>query len=193
MEPFVNIHTHHPQREELTLRCEGIHPWEAALWEGGEPPVSEAAEGVGEIGLDFARPINRVRQEALLRTQLHVAEVRRLPVVLHCVRAFEPLMRILPDYKLQFVVFHGFIGSIEQASRALAKGYFLSFGERSFRSPRTVEAMRHTPLERLFLESDESPTPIAEIYGRAAQLLGLDLTILRKALFQNYQKIKDQR
>ncbi len=189
MQPIVNIHTHHPQPGELTPQTEGIHPWSAEQWDGEIPALLPECEAVGEIGLDYACGVDRLRQEELFRAQLQLACTQRLPVVLHCVRAFEPTMRILGDYRLQQVIFHGFIGSWQQAEQALKEGYFLSFGERSFRSPRTVETMRHTPLERLFLESDESPTPIGEIYRQAAGLLNLEPVYLKHIIRSNFKQI----
>ena len=87
-----------------------------------------------QTGLDFVRGADRAAQLSALRTQLRLARERGLPVVLHCVRAFEPLMRELAASEPRAVIFHGFIGSPEQARQALAKGYCLSFGERTFAS-----------------------------------------------------------
>ena len=53
-----------------------------------------------------------------LREQLDLAERTGLPVVLHCVRAFEPLMKELQGRRLKAVIFHGFIGSPQQLSTA---------------------------------------------------------------------------
>ena len=74
---------------------------------------------------------------------------RQLPVVLHCVRAFEPVdAGTGQPASPRAVIFHGFIGSPEQArTRTSEKGYYLSFGVRtSLRSPQApCEALRETP------------------------------------------------
>ena len=110
-------------------------------------------------------------------------------MVLHCVRAFEPLMRELAASEPRAVIFHGFIGSPEQTRQALAKGYCLSFGERTFASPKTLAALRGTPLSQLFLETDDSPVPIAEIYARAAEAKGVPEEVLQRAILDNYKRI----
>lgn len=199
--PFVDIHTHRPTGCGIELRTAGIHPWDA-----GKQPVEAAmqtleaelargdAQALGEIGLDFARAATqelRDAQAALFRAQLALACERGLPVVLHCVRAFEPTMRMLREQEPRAVVFHGFVGSPEQACRALERGYYLSFGERTFASPRTVEALKATPLSQLFFETDESETPAKMIYIRAAALLGLDVETLRQTAYANYRRIFD--
>ena len=144
---------------------------------------------VGEIGLDYAGTVGREAQLRIFREQLDWAERLGKPVVLHCVKAFEAVMRELAPHALRAVIFHGFIGSSQQAAEAIKKGYYLSFGERTFRSPRTVEALRRTPVENLFAETDESDVPIEEIYRRIAQAKDLDPELLKCAIYRNYREI----
>ena len=81
------------------------------------------------------------------------------------------------------------IDTPEQARQALAKGYCLSFGERTFASPKTLAALRGTPLSQLFLETDDSPVPIAEIYARAAEAKGVPEEVLQRTILDNYKRI----
>ncbi len=187
---YVNIHTHRPAGRGIELRTAGVHPWRAAEERVADLlPLAPGVQAVGETGLDFACGTDRGAQYAALRTQLQLACDQGLPVVLHCVRAFGEVMRCLAERMPRAVIFHGFIGSAQQAREALGRGCWLSFGERSFRSPRTVEAMRMTPLERLFFETDDSPTPIEAIYARGAELLGLSVETLQRATTENYERI----
>ena len=193
MGKLVNIHTHNPAMAEITIRTAGIHPYDAASADATrlEAIEREAAEAdaVGEIGLDFACDVSREEQERVFRVQLSTAERLQKPVVLHCVRAFEPTMAMLDGVRLPAVIFHGFIGSPEQARCAVARGYYLSFGERTFRSPKSIEAMRSTPLSHLFVENDESPTPIAELYERVAALLGIETQVFEAQATENFERI----
>lgn len=187
---FVNIHTHRPTGRGIELRTAGIHPWDADKQDVASIlPLPEEVQAVGEIGLDFLRGPAAEVQFAAFRAQLRMARERRLPVVLHCVRAFEAVMRCLAECEPRAAIFHGFIGSPEQARQALGKGYFLSFGERTFRSPKTLAAMRATPLSQLFLETDESETPICTIYARVAEALGTSIEALQRATTENYERI----
>jgi TatD DNase family protein len=168
----------------------GIHPWHTL--EADLSAVELTAVGVdaiGEIGLDFACDVPREEQMALFRAQLAIAERLKKAVVLHCVKAFEEVMKVLSEHRLQAVIFHGFIGSAEQAQRAVRQGYYLSFGERTFRSNKTIEALRSTPLSNLFVETDESFTPIEEIYAKIAELRGISTTELITAAEENYKRI----
>ena len=186
----IDIHTHNTQTPAQTISTVGIHPWHSL---GADLSAVESAvaniDAVGEIGLDFACDVPKEVQITIFRAQLAIAEQYKKAVVLHCVKAFEEVMKIVAEYHLQAVIFHGFIGSAKQAQRAVAQGFYLSFGERTFRSPKTIEALRSTPLSQLFVESDESTTPIEEIYARIAELRGVDIAILSEATKANFDKI----
>lgn len=187
---FVNIHTHNPTGRAIEIATAGVHPWDAGH---GNIAETESAIGhidaIGEIGLDYACNVDRTVQQNVFDTQLGLAERSGLPVVLHCVKAFEPVMKTLAKYRLKAVIFHGFIGSREQMRRAVEAGYYLSFGERAFASPKTMEAMREIPKERMFLETDDTPTDIAEIYRRAAEVTGIDIETLKRKITDNYNGI----
>ena len=193
---FVNINTHRPAEEAITLTTAGIHPWLAnesridsveALREALGDAL-DGAQAIGETGLDFACTAGREAQERLFRAHLHLAAELRLPAVIHCVRAFEPVMKILSEYAVPRVLFHGFVGSKEQALKAVGRGYFLSFGLRSLRSPRTVEAMRTVPPELMFVETDDDDIAIGEIYRMAAAALGTEPETLRHRSDENYKR-----
>ena len=186
----TDIHTHNAQTNAQTIVAVGIHPWHAleADLAAVEAQIADA-DAVGEIGLDLACDVPREVQMDVFRAQLTLAERHQKAVVLHCVRAFEEVMKVLADYNLPAVIFHGFIGSPEQAQRAVTQGYYLSFGERTFRSPKTIEAMRSTPLSSFFVETDESPTPIEEIYAKLAALRGIPTDNLTIATEENFKKL----
>ena len=210
MVPYVNIHTHRPTGRGVELRAEGIHPWRAdraaaeefaarldgrsdgrsdGLVDGRLDGLDGRVQAIGEIGLDYASTVDRQLQLDVLRMQLALARRRGLPVVLHCVRAFEPLMRELAACPPRAVIFHGFIGSPEQARQALGRGYMLSFGERTFASPKSLRALQEVPLTQLFLETDDDPVTIESIYERVAALRGIELEVLKRATLENYERI----
>jgi TatD DNase family protein len=209
--PYVNIHTHERVGEGIEVVSAialseslplplppfsiGIHPWQvgkvdirAAL----QQVATAQANVIGEVGLDYAVQGDRELQTEVFRAQLMIAAENKLPVVLHSVRAFEPVMKILSDYTLPVVIFHGFVGSPRQAEAAVSKGYYLSFGEQSLRSSRTVEAMRSVPLRQIFFETDESALTITEIYRLAAEVLGVGVDELKLQIFENYIKVFSQ-
>ena len=187
---ILDIHTHNAQTRAQTIETVGIHPWHATNCTLAEVEMrAPEIDAIGEIGLDYACDTPREVQMDIFKAQLALAEQHEKPVVLHCVRAFEDVMKVISNYQLKAVIFHGFIGSTEQAQRAVKQGYYLSFGERTFRSPKTIEAMRSTPLSQLFIETDESNTPIEEIYTKIAELRSIEVGELLNATEENFKRI----
>jgi len=210
--PYIDIHTHSCGPElDLKKICvhllgrenplptgnfvAGVHPWDVVnvqdpLLDFFHEP-HEGLIGVGEIGLDFARKdADKTLQTEWLNKQLAVAERSGLPVVLHCVKAYNEVQAELKKYKLKSVVFHGFIGSPELMQQLIGQGYFLSFGEFSLRSPKTAEALGQVPLEYLFLETDDDPgADIHHIYGEVAVLRGITMEQLKEAIFNNHKRV----
>ncbi len=185
---LVDIHTHHPSPDVVSPTMAGIHPWDAER--GRDLPDFDHCDIIGETGLDFACEVDRVAQERLFRTHLETAEKLHKPVVLHVVRAFEPTIKILADYNIEGIVFHGFMGSEQQAIEALRRGYYLSFGERSLRSLKTRQAIVATPLDRLFCETDDDPSlNIACVYAEVAEIKGVTLAELERYIYENYKRL----
>ena len=155
-------------------------------------PEFSVCDIVGETGLDYASKVDKEAQARLFCHHLDIAEKLDKPVVLHIVKAFEPAMQILKKYNLKGVVFHGFIGSAEQAQRAISQGYFLSFGDRSLRSPRTCEVIATMPIDFLFCETDNNTElSIDKIYEEVAALRGISKEELATKIEQNYRRLFD--
>ena len=166
----------------------GIHPWDAE--KGLELPDFAQCDIIGETGLDLSCGVDLERQKELFYLHLEQAEKLCKPVVLHVVRSFEQVIKILANYRLKGVVFHGFIGSKQQAAEALKRGYYLSFGERLQSSPRTREAIAATPLDRIFAETDDNALlNVATIYDAIAEIKGIAREQLAEAIEKNYKTL----
>ena len=188
MHRVVDVHTHHPRPEVPSPTMAGIHPWDAD--KGINLPDLSTADIIGETGLDFASEVAREAQQRLFEWHLTKAERLQKPVVIHCVKAFEDVIKTLGNYSLTGVVLHGFIGSKEQAKRAIERGYYLSFGRRSLRSPRTCEAIKATPIELIFCETDDDKTlDIVQIYNEVAKLKSLTFDELAEQIEINYKRL----
>ena len=192
MAKLVDIHTHNPRAGVLSPTMAGIHPWDAER----ELPMPDflACDIVGETGLDYSANASKEAQQELFLKHLDIAAKLEKPVVLHVVKSFEDVMLALKQYRLQGVVFHGFIGSKEQAERAASQGYYLSFGDRSLRSPRTREVIATVKIENLFCETDDrTDMSIEEIYAEVAKLRGTTIGDLASEIEKNYIRLFDRK
>ncbi len=207
MTPFVDIHTHQRRGGAIELRsvesvaevegfCSlGIHPWRAEAVSDSEVAellramMSAEIDAIGEVGMDALRGGALARQQELFEAQLHVAEQRGLPVIVHSVRSFESVMSSLGRFRLRAVIFHSWIGSAEQATRAMARGYLLSVGPRTLSSSRTMNGLRGVDIGHLLAETDDTEEQIESIYNRLAQEFGMESEQLKASLFENFRRI----
>ncbi|MGR9114694.1 MAG: TatD family hydrolase, partial [Gammaproteobacteria bacterium] len=115
----IDIHSHHRQSDNCfriisldtrTFSPEvrydhpyslGLHPWfieqqdcEEALRKIAAALDDRNMLAVGECGLDKLTTAPMSLQESLFKAQLHLAEQAGKPLLIHCVRAFNELIRI---------------------------------------------------------------------------------------------------
>ncbi|MCA1747683.1 MAG: TatD family hydrolase, partial [Bacteroidales bacterium] len=82
------------------------------------------------------------------------------------------------------MIIHGFRGSVQLAEDLLKYDYYLSFGEPLLESDKVREVFARLPIEKLFLETDESEAPIGEIYAAAAELKCTTVSSVRLHMFE---------
>ena len=168
----------------------GVHPWLAE--QATQLPNLSQCDIVGETGLDYACEVDKEIQKKLFIEHLEAAIKANKPVVLHVVRAVDEVLNILKEYGvLHGVIFHGFIGSWQQAQRCIERGYYLSFGPRSLRSPKTCEVIAKIPQNRLFCETDAEHDKgnIEQVYSEVAKLRRVSIEELTKSIEDNYNTI----
>lgn len=186
---IVDIHTH---RADATDAVISVNPWEFMPREGrvyavGIHPwmLDKASDDdfkqlemlamrddvvmIGECGIDKVRgcvPLSRQIEV----TEWHAVFAERMakPLVLHCVRAGNELCMLRRRLRpAQPWIVHGFRGNERVARMLLDAGCYLSYGEHF-----NAEAVKSTPADRLLVETDESPLPIAEVCARVAAGIG---------------------
>lgn len=149
----------------------GIHPWHITPdWEkefaGIETAsLKENVAAIGECGIDkIHSPASIEVQKAVLRAHAMLAEERRKPLILHCVKGVEEIITLHREMKpAQAWIVHGFRGKPQMAAQLAKEGFYISFGEKF-----NPDSVKVTPAERMFVESDESNCGIEEIYKAIA-------------------------
>ena len=172
---YLNIHTHQPLAEdEVTVPSYGVHPWDvdgtmdipqaiqaAILGAGAERPDFFL---IGECGLDRLCASSYDLQLAAFKEQIALSEQLQHPLILHCVRALDDVLRLKRGTRQPWI-WHGFRGKPQQLQQLLEHGFYVSFGFRH-----NAESLRACPADRLFLETDDDPRPIRLLYATAAAL-----------------------
>lgn len=173
----------------------GIHPWhipetvtpairhemDILAFLAGHPQVL----AIGEAGLDKLAGAPQAVQVEVFEYQARLSMELGKPLVIHLVKAVEELLKLIQQMQpVTPWIIHGFRGKAALAKEYLRHGFYLSFGEKY-----QEEALRITPSDRLFLETDESDVPIADLYSRAAQARCVSLSELTEAVQENIAKV----
>ncbi len=140
----------------------GIHPMHAACLNeqvlGQLRERAEHAVAIGETGLDPAYQVSLDLQERAFSEQLRVAVNLGLPVLVHCRRAFQRVLRIMREERADKVggIMHAFSGSVEMAREFIRLGFAISIsGTVTWNGAvKPVRLVRELPLEHLVLETD---------------------------------------
>jgi TatD DNase family protein len=167
--------------------------------------AAPACVAIGECGLDQFIDGDPEQQEAVLRCHLLTAAELDMPVVLHCRRAHNDLMRLLKQHPVpRGGVLHAFSGSSELARQYWAMGFFLGVGGTITyeRANKTRNAIKELPLEALVLETDapdmplygrqgrrNSPDQIPVIAAALAQLRGESVEVIARQTTLNAQRL----
>ena len=113
--------------------------------------------GIGEIGLDYHyTKENKDIQKRVFKTQLEIAKILNLPVVIHDREAHLDTLEILKNSGLKKVLLHCYSGSVEFMKQCTKLGYKIALGGvvtfKNAKEPKEVAAA--IELENLMLETD---------------------------------------
>jgi TatD DNase family protein len=122
--------------------------------------------GVGETGIDlYWDKKYQKEQEDAFRQQLIMAKSFHLPVVIHVRNSFQEVFSILEKEQDGTLtgIFHCFSGSLEDASRVIAAGFYLGIGGVvTFANSQLSGVVREVDISHVVLETDApwlSPVP----------------------------------
>lgn len=130
---------------------------------------SETCIAIGECGLDQYIDGDEELQEVVLCRQLEIAQQVEKPVILHCRRAHNLMLRCLKQFPLERGgILHAYSGSFEQAEQYWKMGFFLGIGGTITyeRANKTRGAVKNLPLSALVLETDAPDMPLNGCQGK---------------------------
>lgn len=213
MTKFTNLHTHkfsnlsdvievvnqYPWEfdESIPNYSIGIHPWyidEIRLEEDLEIikeklQLSECL-ALGECGLDKRIEIPLELQIIVFKKQLEIVQQTNKPIVLHCVAAFDEVMAIKKELKIQNpMIIHGFSKNEQVAKSLLNHGFYLSFGKYLLRNKDLEKVFTFAPENQILLETDTIEESIYEVYEKAASIKGISVEEVKAIVFTNFSRI----
>lgn len=218
MIPFVDIHTHHfSNREEvISLRsidvneylkqndlidfpCSiGLHPWYLH-----QPDIqnnlavlesllsNKNIYAIGECGLDKVVDVDYNLQIELFKSQILLSEKYKLPIIIHQVKAHDDIIKIKREVNpSQPWIIHGMRLKWAIAKEFLNAGMFLSFGHHLLNSEsHLMDTFLQTPLDKIFLETDNSAIAIDDIFAKAAEIKSMKMQAMKEIVYQNFKTV----
>lgn len=210
---YIDIHTHRlneksdvcsilsinleeqMSRHQTVFHSVGIHPWNIksidtslTLHKLEISASNPAIVAIGEIGLDRITKTPLLIQQKIFQKQLLIAEKNNKPVIIHCVKCYSEIISIRKksNSKLPWII-HGFIKNKQIATDLIALGCYLSFGKALLSNKKVQSVFQTLPLNKLFLETDNSDLEIEDIYLKASQIRKLEIKDLKKELHTNFK------
>ena len=217
---LVDFHTHRlPDNHEVTaiINCclpldesavndsryyfsAGIHPWrleqlttvdlEQNYISLEQAAMSHRLTAIGECGLDRCINVSLNCQQEVLEHHISLAMEYQLPLIIHCVRAYDELIMLVKKYSaVPAWLLHAFNGSHKQLKNLLQySNCYFSFGAALIQGrTRYGNSLSAIPLNKLLLETDDSEVPIADIYRRAALLCNCSYLELCQQLTETFE------
>ena len=211
--PFINIHTHsllindgHIQIVNLNLNrpCPeqgyysyGIHPWaldradfqvDEALNKLKENLQRPQVIALGEAGLDKMHKASFERQIELFERQIELSEALKKPMILHDVRSHNEIIALRKKHRAkQLWILHGFNGTEQDVQQLIGQGIYFSVGESLLHPERKIcKSLKFIDLNYLFLETDMAEIGVEKVYEAAANLLEMDINVLKTRIFANF-------
>ncbi|HCR77123.1 MAG TPA: hydrolase TatD [Chryseobacterium sp.] len=151
--------------------------------------ISENCFAIGECGLDsFAEAEEKIQEEVFLR-QIRFANEVKKPIIIHCVRKFYEVVSF-KKYAEQPMIIHGFNKKERIAEDLLKNNFYLSFGKAVLYNLSLQNTLKITPLDKIFLETDNDDFSIEELYEKVSEIKGISLENLNKQISENLETIK---
>ncbi len=172
--------------DALVYPALGLHPWQLANLES--PQIDDnmrfiedniaAAYAIGEIGLDYdkraVKAVPKEMQQDVLRSLLDLAKRYAKPAIIHSRYAWKDALQLVEDAGVEKAVFHWFTGFSSVLRDIVSAGYFISATPATEYHEEHRRAVKETPLNRLFLETD---CPV--VYGREVRYNSRPVDVLR--------------
>ena len=213
MSQFINLHTHRFSNDSEVIEVVnqypwefdalipnysiGIHPWyiDKKRLESDLAYITEKLQlapclALGECGLDKRIDIPMSLQISVFKKQLEIVKQTKKPIVLHCVAAFDEMIAIKKEMKLENpMIIHGFSKNEQVAQLLLNNGFYLSFGKYLLRNPEMEKVFKFASENQILLETDTIEESIYEVYEKAATVKEISLAEMKAIVFDNFSRI----
>ena len=213
MTKYINLHTHKFSNLSDVIEVVNQYPWEFDAnipnysigihpWYIDENRLEEDLEiikeklqlseclALGECGLDKRIEIPLELQTSVFKKQLEIVKLTNKPIVLHCVAAYDEVIAIKKEMKIENpMIIHGFSKNEQVAQSLLKNGFYLSFGKYLLRNLDLEKVFTFAPENQILLETDTIEESIYQVYEKAASIKGISIEEMKVIVCTNFSKI----
>ena len=151
--------------------------------------IKQNVLAIGECGLDRLCETPYKLQQDILKQQIIWANEIAKPLIIHCVRTHDDILQTLKENKnIMPVIFHGFNKNKFIAQKIIASGYYISFGK-DVNKNELETVIASVPLDKIFLETDDSDLPIEFIYKEFSSIRNIPLSQLILQIQKNLKTV----
>lgn len=174
----------------------GIHPKDIkvesidAQYAWLESNISGNCFAIGECGLDSIVAVPQKIQELFFLKQIALSNEVKKPLIIHCVRKFYEVISLRKKAEQPMIV-HGFNKKHRIAEDLLKNNFYLSFGKAVLYNLSLQNILKITPLDRVFLETDNEHFSIKELYQKVSEIKEISLETLNERILENLDTIKN--
>lgn len=172
----------------------GLHPWfidKDSTIDWLHPLLDDPRVcAIGEIGIDAEiTGADMALQEEFYHRQLTCAAERGLPVLLHCRRGWDRLLRGLREIAVPAAILHSYSGSLETLAQSLRLGCYISCSGMVTRanSRKAQQAAAQVPVERLLIETDAPYMAMQDIPAEEVEPAHLPYVLTYLATLRNME------
>lgn len=190
------VSVHHQQKKHCDWYTIGFHPW----WVEGllsdveldflkEKLVNDAfCLALGECGLDKLKGVDLQRQEAIFTQQIEVANALNAPVIVHCVRSYDTVLKLHRQLAKTPWAVHGYRRHSILAKSIVEQGIYLSVAPSEKMADSFVETLKILPLDRFFIETDsDTSMNIRQRYELFSDIRKMEREDLEIQLLNNFK------
>ena len=141
---------------------------------------------IGECGLDGFINIDDEIQNKVFQQQIELANEINKPLIIHCVRRFSQIIHFQKKAKVPMIV-HGFNKRKTIGEELKKHDFYLSFGKSVLQNVNLQEFVKEFPIDKLFLETDDSDFDIQLLYQKVSDLKNLKVENLMEQIQENLQ------
>lgn len=210
---YIDFHTHKPKGQELIgstiteivsvyddnipsshVFTIGYHPWfQRSYIENAQ--LDRLVDiylnrsnclGIGECGLDRLISADMDMQISNFTKQVELANDLKAPVIVHCVRAYDILIKLYRTRAKTPWVIHGYKRNIILAKQITDLGIWLSIAPDEDDKDVFKEVVRSLDIQKIFIETDSHPNRnIIGVYDRFCMIKDIEVSTLCQQIEYN--------